>query len=985
MDNPTQVEKKAYTRLEWLKFVLFWSWNLIFLAFMSFGFAPVMLPDTFTAVRTGLIPAAFLIFGMVLAIIPVIAVILGLTALRHSPNRLFALGYVVEGPLMLVLAVRFFVIRQATPSTWYLMSIALVGMAAYLWYLLDQRSGERRIGVEALRLCGLTMMVLTSLYAAAWIAFYAIPLGMEGLRALGDFLTSLPRTLEAMGKSLWIMLKETPLMVPFSILGFVLLLYTATLFVLAPILVPYLSIKAWLTTIKQLKLRWGWMRPAVLVAGVCLVVAGVFSLSNQQPQQQAFALLEKPPATAGEASQLLEQGEMIRSGLLNAYLAPFRYLSAEGEVRHISDIYANTFNMNQAQANAIQRAYEDLASPLLYQPVHRPQWGNLVDNRALVEEPQEAARLYQQFFDTPINVAERSTIVRSVRTTWSPNQAEAAWQAVDDREVHLARQELNLVEQGDWADFELFEAYQNQTAEQQEVIYYFNLPESAVLTGVWLSDQPEKSTANSFQVAPRGAAQAVYREETRKSIDPALLEQIGPRQYRLRVFPIPALRMSYDERNSRTIVEDAPQVYMWLSWRELVDGEGEQAAWPLPHLALLRNVYWDDRSIRLVNRQTMDTGVDEWLPKSIPVSTLIEPQAHRVDLPIGQTVLAIPQGDAEQNALPAGLRIAVVVDRSLSMQSYARAVSAALQQLRELPPLEKPVDVYLTASPYRGEEPSIVSLDELKEQDILYFGGQNAAQLLAQFDRLRADQRPNQHYEAVIVLTDGSGYELGESNLQASGSNDPIWVVHLGSDIPLGYDDQTLQAIQSSGGGVTGNLDEALERIAVSVNGKSQELGGDAPLVDLVDGYKWIVAPTAGVESLLPANFPIRSHPPDDPFAALATRRLILAEMQRNRGVIDQLETLDALHALATQYQVVTPYSSMIVLVNQQQQRMLDQLSGLSDRYQREVEALGETTPGSPLPITGVPEPHEWLLLGLAAGLLLYLLYTKRIAPARIP
>ncbi|MGW8252029.1 MAG: TIGR02921 family PEP-CTERM protein, partial [Anaerolineales bacterium] len=116
----------------------------------------------------------------------------------------------------------------------------------------------------------------------------------------------------------------------------------------------------------------------------------------------------------------------------------------------------------------------------------------------------------------------------------------------------------------------------------------------------------------------------------------------------------------------------------------------------------------------------------------------------------------------------------------------------------------------------------------------------------------------------------------------------------------------------------------------------------------------------------------------DDPFSALAVRRLILAEMQRNRGTIQQIETLDALHALATQYGIVTPYSSMIVLVEADQQRLLDKLTNLEDRYQREVESLGDTAPSTPLPLAGVPEPHEWLLLGLAAALLVYLIYTKR-------
>ena len=65
---------------------LFWSWNLIFLAFMFLGFAPRVLPEMLTAVRSGTIPAAFLAYAVILTAIPGAAVILGLTVLRsRSP------------------------------------------------------------------------------------------------------------------------------------------------------------------------------------------------------------------------------------------------------------------------------------------------------------------------------------------------------------------------------------------------------------------------------------------------------------------------------------------------------------------------------------------------------------------------------------------------------------------------------------------------------------------------------------------------------------------------------------------------------------------------------------------------------------------------------------------------------------------------------------------------------------------------------------
>jgi hypothetical protein len=40
------------------------------------------------------------------------------------------------------------------------------------------------------------------------------------------------------------------------------------------------------------------------------------------------------------------------------------------------------------------------------------------------------------------------------------------------------------------------------------------------------------------------------------------------------------------------------------------------------------------------------------------------------------------------------------------------------------------------------------------------------------------------------------------------------------------------------------------------------------------------------------------------------------------------------------------------------------------------VEAVGETAPGPT--VTGVPEPEEWLLIILAAGMLVWFLWNKR-------
>jgi MYXO-CTERM domain-containing protein len=77
---------------------------------------------------------------------------------------------------------------------------------------------------------------------------------------------------------------------------------------------------------------------------------------------------------------------------------------------------------------------------------------------------------------------------------------------------------------------------------------------------------------------------------------------------------------------------------------------------------------------------------------------------------------------------------------------------------------------------------------------------------------------------------------------------------------------------------------------------------------------------------------------------------------------------------------VVTPWSSMIVLVDDAQREALRKASEAEDRFDREAESGIEstTTPSAGLDVDATPEPHEWMLLALA---LLGLLAVARVRP----
>jgi putative PEP-CTERM system integral membrane protein len=691
----------------------------------------------------------------------------------------------------------------------------------------------------------------------------------------------------------------------------------------------------------------------VPTAVLVICAAGVV-WTDPQPQQNAFALLAASPSSIEEAVALLDQEETIRSGLLNAYLAPRRYLSAEGEMDHISEIYEYALNMSPQQAGQVQHLYEQVARPILYKPVKQQAEteSNRWQNQVFIEEPAQASDLYEQFFDEPITDGEKDTIVRAARSTWMPEQARAGWQAVDDREVYLARQETTVTAQGDWAEVEVYEVYENQTGQRQEVVYYFSLPETAVITGIWLGESADKSAAFSYQVTPRGAAQAVYQNEVRRNVDPALVEQIGPTQYRLRVFPILPQRWDWDEESNRSTLAESPPMHLWFTYRTMADAQ----TWPLPALADLRNVYWDDETVRLVNG--VETAVsEEWLPSAIPATSPIAPVAHSTQFADGQVVQARPATEQDVPAIPADVNVAVVLDRSRSMAKIANQVAEALAQVDNL---AGNVDVYLTATAHRGEDPSVLPLAELDVANLIYYGGQDAAELLTQFNDLY-DEQP---YNIILVLTDQTGFGVTEESVEIAVLEMPVWMVHIGGDFPLGYDDATLAAIQGSGGGVAATVDEALTRWLVKAEAAENDV-----MADLVDGYLWQTFATDTEAALTAVTGQAITHETTDDFAAMAARQVILTAMQRYREDLAALDLLDSLHALAKEQGIVTPYSSMIVLVNEQQEQLLNELEEQDDRFEREFEDVGET---EGITVTGVPEPEEWLLLGLTFLLLIW-------------
>jgi putative PEP-CTERM system integral membrane protein len=901
--------------------LVFWCWNAVFLSLAAFGVTPLVTAGLVAALLHDHGTLSLVAAGVLVVAVPLAATVTGALLLRRDPARLFRLFYAVEAPLFVLALARLFLIREVTSGVGYLLLAALAGVGAYLYRLLRDAEETRTVAV-VLALAGDTLGLFIALYTAAFLAFFALPVGVGALGAalsfewLGHFFDILGRN---PGAALLVLLAVG------------LLLGSGTLFGLLPPALVVLYARRFRVGARWAASRIGVPRAVLVITLVSTALVGGAVASVRRPHRAAQSLLASPPENDAERLSRLAAEGRIRDGLRDAYLAPYRYLGEVGHAEYVGELWRDNVKLGPAGRARVQAAFDVVAAPFLF------------DGDMHQSATEKAGEAYKAFFDRSIQRAERASIVAALESTWNREEREAGLLAQGREKVHVREQDVRIVEaRGDLAEIELHEVYENVTGDPQEVVYFFSLPETAALTGLWLGDTDDRQKAFAFTISPRGAAQRVYRNEVQRRRDPALLEQIGPRQYRLRAFPIPA--RTIDRARGRVLPDVAPgaPMHLWLRYRALAQDD----AFPLPRLLEERNAFRDRDTRRSMNGRPYALAADAWLPASYPAPARVIPREHVARLDEATVVVATPE--PAPTALPAGQRLAVVLDRSYSMRAHAAEAAAALDRLRALA-AGNTLHLYLTSAPSRGEPPR--RLDDLRAFDaasLVYYGGQDPADLLAQLAELRSDTA----YDAILVLTDEGGLDLAGPKRAPVDLGAPVWMVHLGGQLAPGYDDATLETIQRRGGGAVTSLDEALIKLTAS---------GD---LGWADGYRFRVAREGKDDG--------------EGFAAVAARRFI-PRTARADGVAG----LDAAHALAKQHGVVTAYSSMIVLVDEAQRQALRDAEAKADRFERATET-GEQALATPPPavgVTGTPEPEEWALLLVAAAGLAWMARSKLRRP----
>ena len=941
---------------KWLNafyFLVFGVWNIIFLSLVYIGILPYLATDLIEAVMTGDIEPEFLVTMVGLVLVPTLCTIGGLIRLRKQPIELMRLFYGVEAPLVCLLTLRLFVFRELTLGSTLVLATAITCAIAFCIELFSGYASRHRL-IAWLQMGIHTLMFGAGIWVGAILLFYAVPVAgylieqfftfnwirnfFWGYGNVGDYIR--------------------------NVLGFLLFVLSATLFVAMPSALASFYIYSGQKIARAFASQYGKNR-AFQVAIWVLVTWSVLFLSwTQQPQLEAFKKLAVPPQTDAERQELLADSDAIRAGLVNAYLGPYRYLSTYERHDIIHYLYQDAFNLPDSITWPLQNAYNLLMSAFLYDDrpisVPMPPSTHLSGDTEIRPTTEKAKELYAEFFDIPLQKAERKSIQHALQSTFNVDQAKAGVLNIDAEKVWVQSQEISVKPEGDWAEVELYEVYENQTDQVEEIFYYFSLPESAVITGVWLGDTADRDNRYIFQISPRGAAQKVYNSQVQRArpIDPALLEQVGPRNYRLRAFPIPIPLQSWESEP----LDRPTQMHLWLTYKVMRQEEG----WAMPQLAEKRNAFWTKETQRIQNGKAIASNSEDWLPAFIPAEEQASPTPHQVQLSSGYEVSAKPVSDADYT-FPSGKRFAVVLDGSRSMTSHQPQVKETLNWLKQNGFADNrfdnnDADLYVTAA--TGAEPQ--RIDDIRQFDakkMTFYGTLQPQQMLKQFAALSEDVA----YDGILMVTDEGSYELTEDSEDVAEISAPLWMVHLGG-FSAAYDDRTLAEIQKNGGGVAANIPEALQRQATLE-------AMDESVVSVTDGYIWSIE-----KQIQEASAEAKEATPettiatDDPFAPFAARQLILGlsrQMDETTNETD-LAQLDAVHAIAKTYKIVSPYSSAIVLVNDEQREALKKAEAEGDRFDRTVED-GDENLTSPL---AIPEPGVGILGAL--GTIFFLVVARR-------
>ena len=386
--------------------------------------------------------------------------------------------------------------------------------------------------------------------------------------------------------------------------------------------------------------------------------------------------------------------------------------------------------------------------------------------------------------------------------------------------------------------------FTNHAEWEVEGIYEFTLPEGAIITDLvlWIGDKRVQGL-----IMEKEEARRVYDDIVRQRIDPALIEQVTPNQFRLSIFPFPAkgsrrVEFEYmqllDARNGRIDytfplapeTDQALQMELFVLRAHVRSQHAFQATTSgLPRLtevgrpdAHTANVFYGDED--LTPREDFTLSLQRTGDLELPTVLSFAPEE---DEALGYYALWLPPLPELTEGDPLPRSLTFVIDISSSMQrgkleAVKGALTAALENLVErdlfnIVVFSHRADAF-AAAPVPANRSNLESAAAfINQQDAL-----GVSNFEAGLGRAMQQAFPAGRVNHVIFLTDGLP-NLGEIELgplselvgKWSGGQARLFTIGVGGDV----DQNFLTVLAEEHGGEShflseeGDIEEALREL----------------------------------------------------------------------------------------------------------------------------------------------------------------------------
>jgi hypothetical protein len=570
-----------------------------------------------------------------------------------------------------------------------------------------------------------------------------------------------------------------------------------------------------------------------------------------------------------------------------------------------NNFFCQTFeyalDLNENQNKLLQYAYNIFMYPFFYQDTGKIDY--------YVES--EAKELYEQLFDKTIYESKYN-----YDYSWG--------------NVHIDKQEINIKEYDDIAEIQICETYSTNSNFLEEIIYHFALPYNSVITGLWISDDQKIDKKYSGLVAPSGAAQKVYINEVLKQFDPALLSQIGPEEYLLRAFPIMSENQISRDTAFNDRFKDNYEFRLWFTYKTFIS---ENNNWALPKLLNKQNVKWSDKTETLINGVILNRP-NSWLPKNITATKPTLLKEHSAT--ISNSVQINSKPIEPQEWFQSNENIALLIDGSYSMSKSKEKLLEKLSEIKKLFPNFNDIDCFIVGNDINKLKTGQL-LEKIKNNPQLFFGNTNYMKMLEDFTTGVKDYANK--YESVILLSDISYYYYPADGLIWNYNDEgtdydtlnpnkldcPFIIIKLAEDnYWVNQNNFFNQIVYKSHGGFAKNKSELINLLNIN----NKHVNNLVVFQNNVAYFKSKVSASS-----------------DTLFTDFATKEFI---NHYRLGDSTKLADIDILNEMAKKEHIVTNYSSMIALVNQEQVDSLKSTEIHPDRYNnfRESNSSGRSSNG---------------------------------------